>query len=129
METVRQALKYGVVGLGNTLLTAGVIWVMMHWGGTGDVMANFTGYVAGVLNSFFWNRQWTFRSKASWVGSGLRFLAVFLVCYVLQLAVFLLLRRILPIDPYYNQLLAMGVYTLANFVLNKYVTFKSYVRR
>jgi putative flippase GtrA len=126
MKTVGQALKYGVVGVGNTLLTAGVIWLMMHSFGTGDVLANGVGYAAGVLNSFFWNRQWTFRSKESWVASGVRFFAVFLVCYALQLCVFLALRRLLSIDPYYNQLLAMGVYTFANFVLNKYVTFKSY---
>ncbi|MDR3128697.1 MAG: GtrA family protein [Tannerellaceae bacterium] len=129
METVSQALKYGVVGVGNTLLTAGVIWMMMRGFGMGDVVANGVGYAAGVLNSFVWNRQWTFRSKESWVASGLRFFAVFLVCYVLQLCILLLLRHHLSMDPYYNQLFAMGVYTLANFVLNKYVTFKSYEKQ
>jgi putative flippase GtrA len=125
METLGQVLKYGVVGAGNTLLTAGVIWLMMRCG-IGDVLANGIGYAAGMLNSFVWNRQWTFRSKESWLASGLRFFAVFLLSYALQLGVFLLLRRYLSIDPYCNQLLAMTVYTLANFLLNKYVTFKSY---
>ncbi|MDR2791959.1 MAG: GtrA family protein [Tannerellaceae bacterium] len=125
METVRQALKYGVVGAGNTLLTAAVIWVMMHWCGTGDVTSNFTGYVAGLLNSFFWNRRWTFRSNTGWFAGGLRFLIAFLICYLLQLGVLLLLRRHMAFSPYSNQLIAMGVYTAVNFVLNKYFTFKS----
>ncbi|OAV66275.1 GtrA-like protein [Bacteroidales bacterium Barb6] len=124
METIKQAVKYGIVGVSNTLITAGVIWVMMKVAGFPDVVSNITGYVAGVLNSFIWNKQWTFKSSDSWVSSGIRFGAVFGICYLLQLGVLLLLNRHLAIDPYYNQLIAMAFYTVINFLMNKYFTFK-----
>ncbi len=125
METVRQAIKYGIVGVGNTLITALVIWILMKGLGCSDVLSNSVGYAAGVLNSFLWNRKWTFRSDAGWMSSGFRFLVAFGICYLLQLALLVyVLNRYLPIDPYYNQLLAMVFYTAINFVMNKYYTFK-----
>ncbi|MDH6533438.1 GtrA family protein [Parabacteroides sp. 52] len=126
METVKQAIKYGIVGISNTLITAVVIWIMMKMCGISDVISNATGYVAGVLNSFIWNKQWTFQSSAGWVSSGIRFGAVFGVCYLLQLILVLSLNKQLNIDPYYNQLIGMAFYTVINFVMNKYITFKSY---
>ena len=54
-ETVKQAIKYGIVGVSNTVITAVVIWIMMKLFGCSDVVSNMVGYVAGVLNSFIWN--------------------------------------------------------------------------
>lgn len=124
METLKQAVKYGVVGLSNTLITAVVIWIMMKLAGCSDVVSNITGYVAGVLNSFVWNKQWTFKSSMGWTRSAIRFGIVFGVCYFMQLGVLLYLNKLLSIDSYYNQLLAMAFYTVINFVMNKYYTFK-----
>lgn len=127
METIKQALRYGVVGVSNTIITAIVIWIMMKLFGFSDVISNITGYIAGVLNSFVLNKQWTFKSSAGWLSSGLRFGAVFAVCYLLQLGLLLYLNKTLSIDPYYNQLIAMVFYTAINFVMNKFFTFnKSY---
>ena len=56
METIKQAIKYGVVGLSNTLITMIVIWVMMKLFGCREGLSNLTGYVAGILNSFIWNK-------------------------------------------------------------------------
>ena len=55
METIKQAIKYGVVGLSNTLITMIVIWVMMKLFGCREGLSNLTGYVVGILNSFIWN--------------------------------------------------------------------------
>lgn len=126
METLKQAVKYGIVGVSNTLITAIVIWVMMKLFGFSDIVSNITGYVAGVFNSFIWNKQWTFKSDAGWLGSAMRFALVFAVCYLLQLGLLLYLNGHLAIDSYYNQLIAMAFYTVINFLMNKYITFKSY---
>ncbi|MDD4514611.1 GtrA family protein [Massilibacteroides sp.] len=125
MGIINQAIKYGLVGVGNTLITAAVIWVMMKIFGVSDVISNIVGYVAGLINSFVWNKQWTFKSSASWSSSALRFGIVFAVCYLLQLGLLLYLNANLTIDSYYNQLIAMAFYTVINFVMNKFYTFKS----
>jgi putative flippase GtrA len=126
METklIRQAIKYAIVGVSNTAVSLCVIWVMMKALGCSDVTSNITGYIAGLLNSFIWNKQWTFKSSDAWVGSAIRFGLVFGICYVLQLGLLLYLKRHLSIDPFYNQVLAMIFYTAINFLMNKYFTFK-----
>jgi len=129
MEIIKQAVKYGIVGVSNTVITALVIWIMMKLLGFSDVVSNITGYAVGVLNSFILNRQWTFKSSAGWLGSALRFGGVFIICYLLQLGLLLYLNKTLTIDTYYNQLIAMVFYTVINFVMNKFFTFnKSYER-
>ncbi|MDR3142710.1 MAG: GtrA family protein, partial [Tannerellaceae bacterium] len=61
MEAIRQVIKYGIVGISNTIVTAAVIWVMMKLSGCPAVLSNITGYIAGLLNSFILNKQWTFK--------------------------------------------------------------------
>jgi putative flippase GtrA len=126
METkiLKQAVKYGVVGVGNTLLSLFIIWIMMKVLGYSGIVSNVAGYAAGVLNSFIWNKQWTFKSSDAWAGSAIRFGIVFGVCYLLQLGILIHLNANLSIDPYYNQVIAMVFYTVANFLMNKYFTFK-----
>ena len=125
-KAIKQAIKYGVVGVINTLITAVVIWIMMKLLGCSDVVSNVVGYIAGVLNSFIWNKKWTFKSTEKWIGSAIRFGVVFGICYLLQLGLFVfVLNPYLAIDPYYNQLIAMAFYTAINFVMNKFYTFKA----
>ena len=125
METLKQAIRYGVVGVSNTLITAVVIWVMMKMAGCSDVLSNITGYAAGVLNSFVLNKKWTFKSAIGWTRGAVRFGVVFGICYLMQLGLLLYLNKHLTIDSYFNQLLAMAFYTVINFIMNKYYTFKA----
>ncbi|MBN2660230.1 MAG: GtrA family protein [Tannerellaceae bacterium] len=125
METLKQAIRYGVVGVSNTLITAVVIWVMMKMAGCSDVLSNITGYAAGVLNSFVLNKKWTFKSTIGWTRGAVRFGVVFGICYLMQLGLLLYLNKHLTIDSYFNQLLAMAFYTVINFIMNKYYTFKA----
>jgi putative flippase GtrA len=142
MEIIRQSLKYGVVGIGNTLLSLVIIWIMTRYGGCTHTFSNFTGYAIGLINSYLWNRQWTFHSDVNWKNGAIRFLGVFAMCYVLQLGLLLLLNRYSPehppaydffspllwfkVDPlFYNQILSTAFYTVINFIINKFYTFKA----
>lgn len=126
METVKQAIKYGIVGVSNTLITMAVIWIMMKLFGCREGLSNLTGYVAGLLNSFVWNKQWTFKASSSgWTRSAIRFGVAFVVCYLLQYALVVFLNARLSIDHYYNHLIGMVFYTVLNFVMNKFYTFRT----
>jgi putative flippase GtrA len=129
-----QAFKYGIVGVLNTLLTAAVIWFMMHFlfhlrgeesaSSTAVSVSNIVGYIVGLLNSFVWNRKWTFQSTQDWKPDFLRFIAAFLVCYIPQLLLVMLLNKHSGIMPYFCQLTGIVFYTVCNFLFNKYYTFR-----
>lgn len=144
-----QALKYGIVGVINTLVTAIVIWIFMHFvfsvkedenvSATAITVSNIMGYIAGFINSFVWNRSWTFKSKKDWKVDFLKFSGAFLICFIPQLLLVNILNTYINISSirfslfshdyvisfaYICQLIGMVFYTVLNFLLNKYYTFK-----
>ena len=142
MKIFLQAVKFGIVGVVNTLITLAIIWFMTKRAGCSEALSNFVGYFTGLMSSFFLNRKWTFDSKGNMLGGALKFFLVFAVCYLLQFGVLLYLNRTCPDDPplysllepvlmalkidtlFYIQIIAMVVYTALNFMFNKYFTFK-----
>jgi putative flippase GtrA len=140
-----QSIKYGIVGVINTLITLTIIWLMLHFvfGISGAAKAttfentasNIIGYAAGLINSFGFNRKWTFHSKNRWQSEFARFMIVFLICYVSQLLLLNLLNNSISLTyvEFFNyslnfsficQIIGNVFYTVLNFILNKYFTFK-----
>lgn len=144
-----ELFKYGIVGISNTLVTAIIIWVMMRFvfritheeEASSMVLSvsNFIGYAAGVINSFVWNRNWTFKSKNNWKKEFLMFIGMFFLSYIPQLILInllntyaefptiqftLLSRDILINHAYICQLIGIVFFTVLNFICNKYFTFR-----
>jgi len=124
-KSLIQLIKFGIVGVSNTLLTAGVIWILMKVFHCSDYISNFIGYIIGLANSFIWNRKWTFESKTRVSVTVFKFIVTFAISYAVQLGNLYALLHLTHIDPYYCQLLSIVVYTGINFILNKYYTFKN----
>lgn len=137
-NTVIQFVKYGMVGVLNTLVTLGVIFLCKSVIGINPMLSNMLGYIAGVINSFIWNKTWVFRSDGSYRREALKFVLGFALCYGIQ---FMLVWSLSYHSPLGDALwtLPMGfvisgygvatilgnvAYTLSNFVYNRMVTFR-----
>ena len=57
-----QLLKYGLVGISNSLITLIVIFLCNEIIGLKLMLADVIGYIAGLINSFIWNKKWVFKS-------------------------------------------------------------------
>ena len=136
-KTFIQLVKYLLVGVMNTLITLAVIFVCKIYLGINPYVSNALGYLAGLINSFMWNRKWVFRSNGKMSREALHFLCGFMVCYSVQFGVVLLLnqswfgstRYMLPfgiIITGYGVATLLGnvCYTLTNFIYNRVITFK-----
>ncbi len=139
-NTTIQLLKYGVIGVMNTLITLVTFYILNTKLGWPYGVANVIGYVLGVINSFLWNSKWVFKTQNNLVHDALLFGCGFLLCLVLQLCVsWILLEGLgwknLPEDiiPFFSMkqagqnivmVIAMVFYTLANYAFNRFVTFK-----
>lgn len=55
-------LRFGTVGVGNTLIDFGVFFLLTALN-VPYLLAQVCSYTAGILNSYIWNRTWTFRVK------------------------------------------------------------------
>ena len=139
-ETGIQLLKYGVIGVLNTLITLVTFYLLNTRMGLSYGISNVTGYILGVINSFLWNRNWVFKSKDNVRRERLLFVCGFLICLALQLCVSWILLEglgwknlpdnVIPFVPMAKagqnivMILAMVVYTLANYAYNRFVTFR-----
>ena len=139
-KTGIQLLKYGVIGVMNTLITLVSFYLLNTKLGVPYGPSNIIGYVLGVVNSFLWNRNWVFKTKNNFKRELLLFVCGFLICLALQLCVSWILLEgldwknlpddIIPFFPMQKagqnivMVLAMVVYTLANYAYNRFVTFR-----
>ncbi len=134
---VGQFIRFLIVGVLNTLVTLIVIFVCKGILDINEWVSNAIGYVAGVINSFLWNRQWVFHSSKNAGRQAMRFCVGFLLCYLLQLFVCWFLTEPMELGQLQWTVLSftftgyavatvfgMCVYTIANFIFNRVVTFK-----
>lgn len=84
-EKMGTLLRFCTVGVGNTLIDFIVFFVLtglhVHY-----LWAQGCSYLAGMINSYIWNRNWTFKAeeKAN-IQELLRFLTINLAAYVATL--------------------------------------------
>lgn len=124
-KTILQFCKFIIVGCINTLVSLGVILILQNGFDVKYTKANLIGYIVGVINSFFWNKLWVFQKKdRKFVREALLFLITFLICYGLQYICLRALVEKMHISETWSQLLSMGIYTVANYILNRCITFK-----
>lgn len=140
-KTGIQLLKYGVIGVMNTLITLVSFYLLNTKLGVPYGPSNIIGYVLGVVNSFLWNRNWVFKTGVNVKREALLFGCGFVLCWMLQgLVSWVLLEGVglkaLPNDtiPFFPMekagqnivmVISMVVYTVANYAYNRFVTFKA----
>ena len=108
-ESVR-ILRFAIVGSSNALITALVIWILMDILDCNYLWSNMAGYVAALVNNFFWSKYWVFSSGK---GNFWKEIPLFLMVEVIDL------------NEYLGQFLGLFVYGAVNFMMNKRLTFKS----
>lgn len=135
-EALMQFIRYGLVGVLNTVVTLVVIFVCKSLLGVNDYVSNAIGYVAGVINSFIWNRQFVFHSNGKLSREMVLFLIGFGICYCVQFAIVWVLNQSEFGDVEYDlgffvisgygiaTLIGMVGYTICNFIYNRCVAFK-----
>lgn len=118
-------VKYGLVGVINTLITGIVMFTLMNVFSVSLRLSNIIGYIAGFINSFILNKTWTFKSRnSSILHQFLKFSGVFAVCFLLQHGLVILLAEKLLIDKNISTLIGMIFYTGVSYIFNKLFTFK-----
>ena len=89
----------------------------------GDVMANAIGYGVGLVNSFALNSRWTFAYRGPQLPAVVKFLAVAILAYAMNLLTVMLLIRC-GVDSYLAQALGIPPYTLTTYLASKFFVFR-----
>ena len=62
MKESVQIIRFMIVGTSNAVIAAGVIWLMMEVCGCDYRLSNIVGYIASLINNFFWSKYWIFNA-------------------------------------------------------------------
>ena len=112
---IRQSLRFGVVGLVNTVLGLAAIYGLMFFFGAGAAVANAVGYAIGLGVSFALNSTWTFNSTRRIAHVLPKYVLTATACYLLNLGVVVVSTTHLSANAYLAQLLGVGIYTVCMF--------------
>jgi putative flippase GtrA len=115
--------KFLLVGLSNTLVGVGVIYLAKWWAGIDDITSNALGYGVGLAMSFALNKAWTFQFGGDSRVALARFLLVFVAAYLANLGTVLLFARTLEVNGYLAQLAGVLPYTLISYLGSRHFAF------
>lgn len=121
-ESTRIA-RFLVVGLLNTCIGLAIIYACKYLGQLSDVPANAIGYAVALVNSFAWNRNWTFAHSGTVIPAAARFLGVFLVAYLANLLTVLVAIETFGVNSYLAHAVAIAPYTALFYLGSRYFVF------
>lgn len=126
MSEVRRGapLRFLVVGAANTLVGLLVIYTCKWLFRLDDVTSNAIGYLIALANSFFLNRAWTFANTGPVLPAMVRFMGVFGVAYLVNLATVMTAIELLHVNAYLAQACGIAPYTVVSYLGSRYFAFR-----
>lgn len=126
-------IRFVLVGVVNTVIGLGVTFICLNLLEAGYWASTLIGNAVGAVNSFFMNKSFTFRSKASVKQTAWKFLLVTAVCYFAAYYLAALATHRV-VDLLFSSagtklkdniaaLIGSGLYTVLNYFGQKKITF------
>lgn len=118
-----QFVKFGFVGLSNTLVSLLTYYVVIFCGGH-YLFANTLGFVLGTLNAYWWNSHFVFKSevvqnKASGMASLFKSFVSYGASFVLSSVLLYFQVQMLGISEMVAPVINVMITTPINFLMNK----------
>lgn len=129
-ELAVQFIKFGIVGVSNTLISLAVYYVCFNLLHMHHQLANFLGFLIGVINSYFWNSRYVFkmgkhRTLLEHLSTFARTFAGYgLTSYLLGAALLWLWVDVLGISANLAPIINLVFTVPLNFIINKFWAFR-----
>ena len=121
-----QFIKFGIVGISNTLLTFAVYTLLLKVFGVWYLAASAIGFGAGTVNSFLLNRRWTFRGHVGDALTPLRWTVVQCGGLGVNEGLLYVFVHDARVDKLLSQAFATAVVTITTFLANRAWTFRTH---
>jgi putative flippase GtrA len=119
-----QFVKFGIVGVSNTLLTFLVYTLLLKVFGVWYLAASAIGFVVGATNGFLLNRRWTFAGHVGDSLTPVRWAVVQGCGLALNLGLLYLFVHDAKLDKLLAQAFATVAVTISTFIVNRAWTFR-----
>lgn len=117
-------LKFCTIGFSGMIIDFGTTWILKEKFRVNKYVANSIGFTIAATSNYMLNRLWTFHSENQQILPEYFLFMLFSVAgLVINNIVIYMLHEKLKMNFYLAKLLAIGVVTLWNFVMNYLFTF------
>lgn len=120
---MRQFLKFIFVGVVNTGVFYGIYYGMLQLG-ISYVISLTVGNVIAIVNSYLWNKFFTFKSEKRSMNEMFKFFTIAILQYFLNLLIVHLGVTLVDISPELAGLLAIGVTVFVSYFGHKFWSFR-----
>jgi len=119
-----QFIKFGIVGVSNTLLTFAIYTVLLKVFGVWYLAASAIGFAVGAVNGFLLNRRWTFREHVGDALTPVRWGIVQTCGLGVNEGLLYLFVHDAGLDKLIGQVCATAIVTVSTFLVNRAWTFR-----
>jgi putative flippase GtrA len=123
-----QFVKFGIVGISNTLLTFAIYTLLLKVFGVWYLAASAIGFAVGAVNGFLLNRRWTFRGHVGDAFTPVRWLIVQGCGLALNEGLLYLFVDGARVEKLLSQAFATVIVTVITFLANRAWTFRAHPR-
>jgi len=117
-------IKYSIVGGVNTLITYVSFYLMSNFLGVHYVIATIIGYILGIINSYFWNKFWTFKKNKKSLNEFLKFVLVYLFAFTVNVGSIVFLKESLYVSPNIGEIVGILFAMIVSYAGQRFWTFK-----
>lgn len=123
-STIKQFLKFGIVGVSNTLISLGVYY-LLYFMGVNYLIANTMGFIISVLNSYYWNNRYVFKkTQKGHLKPLMKTFMSYGLTFLLSTGLLFLMVNYLGISKVVAPIIAIIITIPINFFMNKLWAFK-----
>ncbi len=123
-----QFIKFALVGCSNAVVTLIIYNIIVFFFGEGCYIVGQTlGYIAGIINSYFWNSRLVFENTDQpKTKSFFKMFICYLVTYFLQIGLLYAFVNFFKLSAFISPILAILITTPINFIINKLWAFNEH---
>ena len=121
---IKQFIKFGLVGVSNTLISLGTYY-LLYFLGVNYLIANTAGFIISVLNSYYWNNKYVFKKTQN--GNLKPLIKTFMsygVTFLLSTALLFAMVQYAKISEVIAPVITLIITIPINFIMNKFWAFK-----
>ena len=123
MKSIVQFIKFGIVGVSNTIIAL-VVYYLILWLGVPYLIANTISWIVSVFNAFYWNNRYVFINNTPWSKALVKTYISYGASFVVGSILLIIFVEVCNISDMIAPLLTLLLTIPMNFIMNKYWTFK-----
>ena len=119
-----QFIKFSLIGVANTIVHLSIYYLLL-WFNVYYLFAYIIAFIFSVLNSYFWNKKFTFPGTTTTIFTFFRLYLSYGITTLLGIGILYFFVEIIGLNKYISPIINICISTAVNFILNKYFVFMS----